>query len=148
MDLKKALWISIVINIGLLVMIFVVKHNITAQAQDAVKKKQEIAAEDVRQAGEIFTNNNVLWELVMEIQNGSDKSLANVTRLAKAKRLPGRKDEKAFLIFETTKVNGQNARRIGWEKYSIVATFDDKENLAQLNVDDLLGKPEASAATP
>jgi len=136
MDLKKGLLISIIINLGLLVMIFVVKHNVTAQAQTQVKTMVGL----VRQQNEIFANNTLLWGLVAEAYKSSDHSLVTFTKLAKDKRLPGRKDEKAFLQFETVKQNGLNARRVGWEKYSIMATFDAKDNLVDINVDDLLGK--------
>ncbi|HSQ41507.1 MAG TPA: hypothetical protein VLM37_04420 [Fibrobacteraceae bacterium] len=140
MNLKTGLLASILMNVLLVSLVFYVKHNITEQAQEAVKKKQEIAASQVKQAGEIFKNNNVLWDLVVSIYNLNDKSLTEITKLAKAARLPDRADEKAFLTITATSVDGAKARRIGWEKYSILLTFNAKDKLASLNVDDLLGK--------
>ena len=140
MDAKKGLLASLVLNMMLLFLVFYVKHNVTAQAQEAVKKKQEAANEMVRQAGEIFVNNNVLWDLVINIQKSPDKSVAGITKLAKAARLPNRKDEAAFLVFQPTSVGGKKARLIGWDKYNFTVVFDDKDNMADINVDDLLGK--------
>lgn len=140
MNMRGGLILSILMNIGLFVLVFYVKHNITQQAQDAVKKKQTIAAEQVRQAGEIFVNNNLLWELYVEINQSPDKSIAGVTKLAKSKRIPNREDEKAFLAIDATSVDGQKARRIGWEKYSMMVIFNAKDQVESINVDDLLGK--------
>jgi hypothetical protein len=146
MNAKNGLILSIMMNIGLLVLVFYVKHNITQQAKEAVKAKQTIAAEQVRQAGEIYVNNNLLWETYIEINKSADKSIAGVTRIVKAKRIPGREAEKAFLLLEATSVDGQKARRIGWEKYSMTAVFNDKDQLADIDVDDLLGKAAPVAA--
>lgn len=140
MNMRNGLIFSILMNIGLFALVFYVKSNITQQAKDAVKAKQEKAAEQVRQAGEIFVNNNLLWELYVEIMESSDKSIGNVTKLAKAKRIPGRKDEAAFLTISATSVNGNKARRIGWEKYSLTVIFDSKDNVAKIDANDLLGK--------
>ena len=146
MNMRNALIFSILMNIGLFGLVFYVKHNITQQAQTAVKAKQEKAAEQVRQAGEIFVNNNLLWEIYVEIMESSDKSLTNVTRIAKSKRIPNRKDELAFLAIDATSVDGQKARRIGWEKYNMLVVFDAKDNVAKIDVNDLLGKAAPVAA--
>lgn len=147
MNLKTGLIASILMNIALLSLVFYVKHNITEQAKDAVKGKQEKFAEQSRQVGEIFDNNNLLWELVFDIQNSPDKSIANVITLAKDKRLKNRENEKAMLLIEATTLKGQKARRIGWEKYSFMTTFDAKDNLVAINVDDLLGRAAPVSAT-
>lgn len=149
MNAKNGLIFSLLMNVGLLVLVFYVKHNITQQAKDAVKAKQTIAAEQVRQAGEIYVNNNLLWETYVEIYKSEDKSIAGITRIVKAKRIPGREAEKAFLLLEATSVNGNKARRIGWEKYSMTAVFNEKDQLLDINVDDLLGKasPVAEVVT-
>jgi len=140
MSLKQGLIASIIINVMLMVLIFYVKKDAHQQAKDYVKPIVENANSQLNQAREIQINNSLLWELIMEIQESPDKSLAAVTKMAKDKRIPEQKDEKAFLAIDATTIDGHKARRIGWEKYSFIVIFDEKDNVAKLNVDDLLGK--------
>lgn len=142
MNMKNGLIFSVLFNLGLIALIFYVKSNATSQAQEFVKSFQEKANSQLKQAAEIKANNDVLWEMVMEIME-SDGSLASVTRIAKTKRLPNRENEEAFLAISATTVDGLKARHIGWEKYSVTATFDKKDQLVKLNVDDLLGREPA-----
>jgi hypothetical protein len=140
MNLKNGLILSILFNIGLIALIVFVKKDAHAQAQDFVKSAMERSNSQLRQAAEIQKNNIVLWELVLQIMEAEDKSIANVTRLAKAMRLPDRENEKAYLTVDATSLEGNKARRIGWEKYNILVTFDDKNQVLDINADDLLGK--------
>lgn len=140
MNQRNILILSLVLNVLFIGLLFYVKKDAHSQAQKHVTKVMENVNNQLRQVSEINSNNNVLWELVIDIKDAKDQSISNVTRLAKSKRLPNRAAEEAFLAVDAASVEGKKARRIGWGKYYIVVTFDAKDNVSSIDVDDLLGK--------
>ncbi|NLB62673.1 MAG: hypothetical protein GX801_01020 [Fibrobacter sp.] len=140
MNQRNILILSVVLNVLFIGLLFYVKKDAHSQAQKHVSKVMENVNHQLKQAGEINVNNNVLWELVIDIKDAKDKSLTNVTRLAKSKRLPNRENEEAFLAVDAASVEGKKARRIGWGKYNIVVTFNDRDIVESIDIDDLLGK--------
>jgi len=88
MNKKNLLLASIILNVGLLVLIFVVKGNVSKQATERVSKAQAAINYEKAQIMDNIRNNNILWILIDSTWKSPDKSRAFVKRLAMLKDCP------------------------------------------------------------
>lgn len=148
MNLRNGLIISIVINVFLVALVFYVKKDAHQQAKDYVKPVLEQAKKFADQQNELRDNNAVLWDLYVQYMNQGTHDLSTLTKLAKEMRLPGKKDEAAFLSISAGTVEGQKTRVIGWEKRSMTFVFDAKDQFVAVNASDILEKMDVDVQLP
>lgn len=145
MNIKNVMVASLVLNLMLVGLIFMVKGNAADQAQEYVKSKVEPMKEQVRQAGDIYENNKVLWSMVTTLLTSPDQSKAAVKRLAdsqKRVRCNGKpcEGDEARLAVEISNATGKKFAKVGWGLYSFTVNYDDKDKFVGINLDDLLDK--------
>jgi len=159
MNKKNAMIASIVLNVMLLGLVFMVKGNATKQAQEFVKPIQEKAAYQISQVKDITDNNNLLWSLVDSTWKSSDKSKAFVKKLADSQKLPrcsGKPCTGDDARLKTSSLSNaqEHSLTVGWGsgrggyKYWFKVIYDQKDKFVTIDVNDLLGKsaPETDAA--
>ena len=153
MNKKNLLLASIILNVGLLVLIFVVKGNVSKQATERVSKAQAAINYEKAQIMDNIRNNNILWILIDSTWKSPDKSRAFVKRLADAQRLPrcngkdckGTEDE-ARLRTDIVNTAQERSITVGWGsgkgkiKYSFKVIYDQKDKFVAIDTNDLLGK--------
>jgi len=145
MNQKNLLIASIAINVALIVIIFLVKNNATAQAQEFVKKTQETTKYQISQVNDNIQNNNLLWTLIDSTWKSPDKSKAFVKKLADSQKLPrckGKPCEGDDARLKTSVSDNAKDRSItvGWSKYSFKVIYDEKNKFVAIDASDLLGK--------
>jgi len=163
MNKKNAMIASIVLNVMLLALVFMVKSNATKQAQEFVKPIQEKAKYQIGQVKDITDNNNLLWTLVDSTWKSPDKSKAFVKRLAAAQKLPrcaGKPctGDDACLVTSISDNAQDRSITVGWKskdgckgkggfKYWFKVIYDAKDKFVTIDASDLLGKsiPDAGA---
>jgi hypothetical protein len=161
---KKNLFVaSVVLNVMLVIIIFMVKSNAAKQAQEYVKPIQEKASYQIAQVNDIIKNNNLLWELIDNIWKSPDKSKAFVKKLADSQKLPrcsGKPCEGENARLKTSVSSNEKDRSItvGWGegrqgyKYWFKVIYDTKEakdgkdKFLTIDASDLLGKSQEPAA--
>ncbi|MCL2260332.1 MAG: hypothetical protein FWC15_03145 [Fibromonadales bacterium] len=160
MNQKKILIASVVVNVLLIGLIFMVKGNAQQQAQEFVKETQEKTKYQIGQVNDNIQNNNLLWSIVDSTWKSKDKSRAFVKKLADSQKVPrcngkncsGNEDEARL---RTSISNNANDRSItvGWGssgktsiKYSFKVIYDEKERFLTIDVNDLLGKTSEGSA--
>ena len=153
MNKKNLFLVSVIANIGLIVLIFLVKKNATAQAQEFVKPRLEKASYQIAQVKDITDNNNVLWTLIDSTWKSPDKSKAFVKKLAETQKVPrcngkdctGSEDEAKLKTVISDKPTDRSIK-VGWGsgkdniKYSFKVIYDEKGNFTTIDANDLLGK--------
>jgi len=153
MNQKNLMIISIIANVFLIVLIFYVKKNATAQAQEFVKPIQEKARYQIAQVRDITDNNNLLWTLIDNTWKSPDKSKAFVKKLAETQKVPrcsgkpcaGTEDEAKLRAVISDKTADRSIT-VGWGsgkdniKYSFKVIYDEKGNFTTIDANDLLGK--------
>jgi len=158
MNKKNAMIASIILNVMLIGLIFMVKGNATKQAQEFVKPIQEKAKYQIGQVKDITDNNNLLWSLIDSTWKSPDKSKAFVKKLADSQKLP-RCGGKACTGDNTrlkTSISSNAQDRsitVGWGegrggyKYWFKVIYDAKDKFVTIDASDLLGKstPDAEA---
>ncbi len=160
---KKNLFIaSLTANVALIVIIFLVKKDATAQAQEFVKKTQETAKYQIGQVNDNVQNNNLLWTLIDSTWKSPDKSKAFVKKLADNQKVPrcngkncaGTEDESRLRTVISSNAQDRSIK-VGWGskgkdniKYSFKVIYDQKDKFVTIDASDLLGKstPEAEEA--
>jgi hypothetical protein len=149
MNQKNLLLASIALNIGLIIIIFLVKNNATDQAKEFVKKAQEETKFIRGQFGDNLDNNKLLWTLVDSTWRSSDKSRASVKKLADAQKLPRCKGkpcegDEARL---KTKIDNDKERSITVQggKYYFKVLYDNKDKFITVDVSDLIGKTSGAS---
>jgi len=159
MNKKNAMIASIILNVMLIGLIFMVKGNATKQAQEFVKPIQEKAKYQIGQVKDITDNNNLLWALIDSTWKSPDKSKAFVKKLADAQKLPrcgGKACSGDEARLKTSSVSNAQERSItvGWGtgrggyKYWFKVLYDPKDKFLTIDANDLLGKsvPEGEDA--
>jgi len=159
MNQKNILIVSIIANVFLIVLIFYVKKNATAQAQEFVKPRLEKASYQIAQVKDITDNNNLLWSLIDSTWKNPDKSKAFVKKLAETQKVPrcggkacaGTEDEAKLRAVISDKATDRSIT-VGWGsgkdniKYSFKVIYDDKGNFVTIDANDLLGKSNSQEA--
>ncbi|MDR2583454.1 MAG: hypothetical protein LBC75_08245 [Fibromonadaceae bacterium] len=156
MNKKNAMIASVILNVMLLALVFMVKGNATKQAQEFVKPIQEKAKYQIGQVKDITDNNNLLWSLVDSTWKSPDKSKAFVKRLADSQKLPrcgGKACTGDDARLKTSSVSNAQERSItvGWGsgrggyKYWFKVFYDAKDKFVTIDVNDLLGKSTPDA---
>ncbi|MDR2594247.1 MAG: hypothetical protein LBC87_05710 [Fibromonadaceae bacterium] len=151
MNKKNAMIASIILNVMLLALVFMVKSNATKQAQEFVKPIQEKAKYQIGQVKDITDNNNLLWSLVDTTWKSPDKSKAFVKKLADSQKLPrcsGKActGDDARLKTSVTNTAQERSITVGWGsgrggyKYWFKVLYDAKDKFVTIDVNDLLGK--------
>jgi len=157
MNQKNLFIVSLIANVFLIVLIFYVKKNATAQAQEFVKPIQEKARYQIAQVKDITDNNNLLWSLIDSTWKSTDKSKAFVKKLAETQKVPrcagkacaGTEDEAKLRAVIADKATDRSIT-IGWGsgkdniKYSFKVIYDDKGKFLTIDANDLLGKTSSS----
>jgi len=153
MNKKNLFVVSIIANVALIVLIFLVKKNATAQAQDFVKPILEKTKYQIAQVKDITDNNNLLWVLIDSTWKSPDKSKAFVKKLAETQKVPrcsgkdctGSEDEAKLRTVISDKPTDRSIK-VGWGsgkdkiKYSFKVFYDDKGKFVTIDANDLLGK--------
>ncbi|GHV16652.1 hypothetical protein AGMMS49938_16860 [Fibrobacterales bacterium] len=145
MNQKNLLIASVILNVGLLVLIFLVKGNVTKQAQEHVKKTLENSKFQMAQVSDNIQNNNLLWSLVDSTWKSSDKSIAFVKKLADASKLPrcsGKpcEGDAARLTTTNSKITGGREFVVRGGRYFFKVIYDAKDKFVSIDASDLLGK--------
>ncbi len=143
MNMRNALIASIVLNIMLVALIFMVKKNATDQAQTYVKKVNSAAVKVVGDLKDKYENNTLLWSMALELQSGSDQSKAAVKRLANSKKLPrcnGKAcdGDQARLAVDISNVAGKKSAKVGWGGYSFLVKYDDADKFIGIDASGML----------
>lgn len=138
MNMRNVMIASIVLNVMLIALIFMVKKNATDQAQAYVKKVNSAAVKVVGDTKDKYENNMLMWSMVVELQNSPDKSKAAVKRLADSKKLPrcsGKpcEGDEARVKAEISNVIGKKNVKVGWGGYFFTVNYDDKDNFTGLD---------------
>ena len=153
MNKKNLLLASIILNVGLLVLIFVVKGNVSKQATERVNKELRAINYERAQIQDNIKNNNVLWVLIDSTWKSPDKSRAFVKKLADSQRLPrcngkdctGKEDEARLKTLISSNAQDRSIT-VGWGsgkdkiKYSFKVIYDQKDKFVAIDTNDLLGK--------
>jgi len=159
MNKKNLFIVSLIANIGLIVLIFFVKKNATTQAQEFVKPILEKTKYQIAQVKDITENNNLLWTLIDSTWKSPDKSKAFVKKLAETQKVPrcggkdctGSEDEAKLRAVIADKATDRSIT-IGWGsgkdniKYSFKVFYDDKGKFVTIDANDLLGKTSSRGA--
>lgn len=145
MNMRNIMIASLILNVMLIALVFMVKKNATDQAKEYVKMKIEPMQDQVRQAADIHANNKVLWSMVTELQVSPDKSKAAVKRLADSRKRElcnGKpcEGDQARLSAVISNTAGKKNVKVGWGLYSFTVNYDDKDVYTGINLDDLLDK--------
>jgi hypothetical protein len=157
MNQKNIMLASIVLNVMLIGLIFMVKGNATKQAQEFVKPIQEKAKYQIAQVKDITDNNNLLWTLVDSTWKSPDKSKAFVKKLADSQKLPrcsGKACAGDEARLKTSVVSNAQERSItvGWGegrggyKYWFKVIYDAKDKFLTIDANDLLGRSSPDLA--
>ena len=149
---------SIILNVMLIGLIFMVKGNAAKQAQEFVKPIQEKAKYQIAQVKDNIENNNLLWTLVDSTWKSPDKSIAFVKKMADSQKLPRCKGkacagDEARLSTKITNNAQERSIMVGWGeskggfKYYFKVFYDNKDKFVTIDANDLLGKsvPDAGA---
>lgn len=153
MNQKNLLIASVIANVLLIVLIFVVKKDAADQAKETVTKKCVPMQEAARQCNDIVQNNNLLWAIIDSTWKSPDKSKAFVKKFADSQKLPrcngkfctGTEDEARLKTIISNNAK-ERSITVGWGsgkdniKYSFKVIYDDKDNFASMHINDLLGK--------
>ena len=156
MNMRNGLIASLVLNVMLVALIFMVKKNATGQAQEYVRKVNSAAVKVVGETKDKYENNTVLWAMISEIQNSADKSKAAVKRLADSKKRPrceGKpcQDDAARFSTEISNAAGKKSVKVGWGGYFFLVKYDDKDAFVGIDYAGILESapiPEPEAAIP
>ncbi|MDR0516744.1 MAG: hypothetical protein LBH25_06815 [Fibromonadaceae bacterium] len=146
MNQKNMFIASIALNIGLIILVFVVKNSATSQAQEFVKKTLEKNNHQIAQVKDNLENNNLLWTLIDSTWKSPDKSKASVIKMAKAQTLPRCKGKpcKPCSGSETegclNVAPDKESVKVGWSKYYFKVLYDNKDKFSTIDASDLLGK--------
>jgi len=160
MNQRNLLIASIILNVLLIALIFVVKQNATGQAKDIAKKAQERASFQIGQARDNIENNNVLWAIIDSTWKSQDRSVAAIKRLANSQKLPrcggkdctGNEDEARLKVDGPSPTQDPKIRilRIGWGsgrtsvKYAFNVIYNERDRFVTIDSGDLLGKTLAT----
>jgi hypothetical protein len=159
MNKKNLFIVSLIANVGLIVLIFLVKKNATAQAQEFVKPILEKTKYQIAQVKDITDNNNLLWTLIDSTWKSPDKSKAFVKKLAETQKVPrcggkqcaGTEDEAKLRAVIADKATDRSIT-VGWGsgkdniKYFFKVIYNDKGNFVTIDANDLLGKSTSQEA--
>ncbi len=141
-------------NVALIIIIFLVKNNATAQAQEFVKKTLEDSKYQIGQVSDNVQNNNLLWTLIDSTWKSPDKSKTFVKKLADIQRVPrcngknctGTEDESRLRTVVSSNAQDRSIK-VGWGskgkesiKYSFKVIYDQKDKFVTIDASDLLGK--------
>jgi len=151
MNMRNIMIASLVLNLMLAGLVFMVKKNATDQAQTYVKKVNSAAVKVVGDLKDKYENNTLLWSIAAEIQTSSDKSKAAVKRLVDSKRLPrcnGKPcdGDQARLSTEISNAAGKKSVKVGWGGYNFVVKYSDADVFTGIDYQGML--ETAPAAEP
>ena len=143
MNMRIGFIASLVLNVMLVALIFMVKKNATGQAQEYGRNIKNAAEKWVGETKDKYENNTVLWTMISEIQNSADKSKAAVKRLADSKKRPRceRKpceDDAARFATEISNAAGKKSVKVGWDGYFFLVKYDDKDAFAGIDYSGIL----------
>jgi len=121
MNKKNLFIVSVIANVALIVLIFVVKKDAAAQAQKTVTERCIPMQNAAKQANDFVLNNNVLWSLIDSTWKSPDKSIAFVKKLAEAQKVPrcggkdctGSEDEAKLKVDVSSKPTDRSIT-VGW----------------------------------
>lgn len=143
MNMRNIMIASLILNVMLIALVFMVKKNATDQAQTYVKKVNTAAVKVVGDLKDKYENNTVMWSMIVELQNSPDKSKAAVKRLADSKKLPrcnGKacEGDEARVSAAISNVAGKKNVKVGWGGYHFVVNYDDKDSFTGIDTQGLL----------
>jgi hypothetical protein len=139
MSAKNIKFMIIFFTAFLVFLIGYLKYYSVSSADDAINVNIGNVAYQVVQQEQAIAKNNVLFSLVMKTYE-SDRSLKEIARAATQLQFPFAVGDDAKVKVGTYPKDGKKARTFGWKSYSIGMTFDDNNQLLDLDVADILGK--------
>ena len=150
MNKKNAMIASIILNVMLLALVFMVKSHYKQSGADYGNNAKREATYLVGQIKDNYDNNKLLWYLIDSTWKSPDKSKAFVKRLADSQKMP-RCGGKACVAADNsrliTQINKDNIT-VGWGskgtdggiKYKFKVLYDAKDKFVAIDASDLLDK--------
>jgi len=137
---KNILIVSLVFNALMVALLIFFKGEAQSQAKEHVAKVSEEVNASVYSATEARLNNNVLWQLAIDLLDAGDLNAVQAKKMISETTFPPVKSdgESKPLVLEESQDAGKTVLKFGWEKAMVQLRFNNKGGLDSLDYSELL----------